>query len=111
MGGDVIAKGDPGRTTDTSEKEEGEGGCKDGSDDDDDDDDDGDERESSHGEFSVDMDMIDDVTCDEGFELGEVRGLLDIRGWSGWLYSMMPCEAGMFALTVCANQKRANLHY
>lgn len=45
----------------------------------------GDEEDSvdsdliSDGEFCVDMDMVDDVTNDEGFELGEVRLLPDAR--------------------------------
>ncbi|CAM9575821.1 unnamed protein product, partial [Scytosiphon promiscuus] len=32
--------------------------------------------DTSDGEFSVDMDMLDDVTSDEGFELGEMEILL-----------------------------------
>lgn len=31
---------------------------------------------ASDGEFSVDIDMVDDVTNDEGFELGEVCSVL-----------------------------------
>ena len=33
-----------------------------------------DSNRTSDGEFAVDMDVVDDVTNDEGFELGEVRG-------------------------------------
>lgn len=44
--------------------------------------------EASDGEFSVDIDMVDDVTSDEGFELGEVSLFASTQVTkSGWCAS------------------------
>lgn len=54
---------------------------------------DDDDDEGSDGGFSVDVDIVDDVTCDEGFELGEVRLLLVNVGETAYPpYSTVACQ-------------------
>lgn len=40
------------------------------------------DADSIDGAFSVDVDLVDDVTCDEGFELGEVNTYRIQLGWN-----------------------------
>lgn len=63
-----IARTSPGSLQMSGIREEGEGGREHTVSDRDDDGDDG----SSKG-FLMDLGLVDDVTCDEGFNLGEVR--------------------------------------
>lgn len=68
--GERVVRTSPGLLYMNDIQEEGEEGSEHTSSDRDDDDDDDDSEDSD--EFSVDLGLMDDVTCDEGFDLGEV---------------------------------------